>query len=193
MSAENTKVEYSSAKAYTSFGECFATDGKDHIFLMGGTRMNPRWTSGYFQIYEVSTNSWKKGPSMNWEIADVSCIVSSVTKRIYTFGGNTKPQVIQSINLDFESTGENWKVEDATLSSPGRMGAKSSEVGNGDIYIIGGLSSGPSDAVDIFMPSTGEIFEGPSLRTARFWHAQMSVFSLNCFARTTFVYTPTCT
>ncbi len=91
------------------------------------------------------------------------------------------PQVIQSISLDFETTGENWKVEDAILSSPGRRRAKSSEVGNGDIYIIGGIdtfsSSVPSKTVEIFIPSTGQILEGPSLRRPRFWHAQMSVFS----------------
>ncbi len=115
---------------------------------------------------------------MKWESNELSCIVSSVLpKRIFTFGGNAKPQAIQSISLDFESTGESWKEEEAILSSPGRMGAMASEVGNGNIYIIGGYYSRPSDIVEIFNPWKGKISQGPSLKTARYDHAQMSVFS----------------
>ncbi len=200
METSSTKPKYRTEDA--SWDECYATDGEDLIFLMGGkwedisyeAPYDPTPETNHFHIYKVSTNSWKKGPSLKWESTELSCIVSSVTKRIYTFGGYPNPQVIQSISLDFESTGENWKLEKAILSSP-RSAAKASEVGNGDIYIIGGYSSVTrvSANVEIFMPWRGEISEGPSLRMAHYLHAQMSVFFFNCFARirTSFVYTPT--
>ncbi len=89
--------------------ECYASDGKDHIFLMGGRRYSIEngwedtftlWTVNYFQIYEVSTDSWKKGPSLKWGGDGLACEVSSVTQRIYTFGGDWYGLKIESIGLD---------------------------------------------------------------------------------------------
>ncbi len=93
--------------------ECYASDGEDHIFLMGGKKYSLddcglyensdySYSVYYFQIYEVSTNSWKKGPSLNWGLDGMACEVSSATQRIYTFGGGGK-DYIQSIGLDLST------------------------------------------------------------------------------------------
>ncbi len=110
MSPENTRIISYGGKPYSTFWECLASDRDDHIFLLGGRSAMSSGEIDYFQIYEVSTNTWKTGPRLNWKYSVMGCEVSSVTKRIYTFGGYNRydkyasdermKDKIQSIGLD---------------------------------------------------------------------------------------------
>ncbi len=126
MTRDNKKVESYSGKPYHTYIECYASDGEDRIFLLGGggpkTNVIGNWDYreyrtwnikdvNYFQIYEVSTNSWKIGPPLKEKYSGMGCEVSSVlTKRLYTFGGYNRydanapdermKDTIQSIGLD---------------------------------------------------------------------------------------------
>ncbi len=122
MSPENTEIMASFDKPYESFNECYASDGENHIFVLGGKGpANSSEELNYFQIYEASTNSWKIGPQLNPEYRGfngMACEVSTITQRIYTFGGYNRKD--QNISNKIQSIGLELCIFIKTLNVPKR-------------------------------------------------------------------------
>eukprot|EP01084_Bolivina_argentea_P320582 556252_1 len=112
-------------KPVAAYDECFATDKQNkYIYLTGGTG-NTQSTvyMNVFQIFDIETNTWAKGPSLNGARTAHGCSYFQNTdgnEYLFIFGGFGNEGSIEMLNVSMSNTESKW----ITLQTQLTVGAR---------------------------------------------------------------------
>ena len=100
-------------------------DGVDLLLFIGGQHSSNDAHNNHFQVYNVSSGTFHRGPDLAFNVSAAMCAFSATLRRVYTFGGhgNTSRSAAVS-HLDSKqllNVSAQWK-DGQTRLSVGRWG-----------------------------------------------------------------------
>lgn len=112
-------------------------DGK--IYAIGGSDgqlYDGEYGNDFFQVYDLSTNTWTEGPALPH--ARMMLAATVVDGKIYVLGGGYPPY-LNNYNECFDPETQSWTTK---ASLPLSTSCFSACVINGKIYVVGGMMTG---------------------------------------------------
>jgi len=113
---------------------------------------------GALYAYNATGNTWAAKASMPTARGDIALVASTVTGKLYAFGGYEKDYAVTSAAVDaYDPTTNTWIAKVGTMPGGGRADFAAVELGT-KLYAIGGWDSAyppnPSKKVEVFDPAS---------------------------------------
>ena len=116
--------------------DCCAFGVNNEIYIFGGQRFGTSYDN--VQIYNVDTNEWRLGSSMNIAREDMGCTIVN-DRYVYLFGGAQGSDVLNSVEK-YDIVDDTWQFFENSLNPARRSLSAKYIPDTNEILLVGGMS-----------------------------------------------------